>query len=199
MLSVFQGPLFVLFSFAACFAVEKLGQVKPCTHFLDKSEYIPILTANIIADLFIIFLTFTKILYTSESLIEWYKKYRLSAMIADILIGVLYILLARYFVYSFRLNIGLTLFALLAVVIQIIFDVLFYLFFISVPVGQNHMLDFFKKYAKDVKQDALFGDSVLVILAVILSAVFNSFGFDFNIVMLILSVYLTPYFIYMKD
>lgn len=199
MVSVFQGPLFVLFSFVACFAVEKLGHVKPCTHFLDKSEYLPILTANIIADLFIIFLTFTKILYTSESLIEWYKKYRLSAMIADILIGVLYILLARYFVYSFRLNIGLTLFALLAVVIQIIFDVLFYLFFISVPVGQNHMLDFFKKYAKDVKQDALFGDSVLVILAVILSAVFNSFGFDFNIVMLILSVYLTPYFIYMKD
>jgi len=199
MVSVFQGPLFVLFSFAACFAVEKFGQVKPTTHFLDKSEYIPILTANIIADLFIIFLTFTKILYTSESLIEWYKKYRLSAMIADILIGVLYILLARYFVYSFRLNIGLTLFALLAVVIQIIFDVLFYLFFISVPVGQNHMLDFFKKYAKDVKQNALFGDSVLVILAVILSAVFNSFGFDFNIVMLILSVYLTPYFIYMKD
>lgn len=199
MVSVFQGPLFVLLSFAACFAVEKFGQVKPTTHFLDKSEYIPILTANIIADLFIIFLTFTKILYTSESLIEWYKKYRLSAMIADILIGVLYILLARYFVYSFRLNIGLTLFALLAVVIQIIFDVLFYLFFISVPVGQNHMLDFFKKYAKDVKQNALFGDSVLVILAVILSAVFNSFGFDFNIVMLILSVYLTPYFIYMKD
>jgi len=199
MVSVFQGPLFVLFSFAACFAVEKLGQVKPCTHFLDKSEYLPILTANIIADLFIIFLTFTKILYTSESLTGWYKKYRLSAMIADILIGVLYILLARYFVYSFRLNIGLTLFALLAVVIQIIFDVLFYLFFISVPVGQNDMLDFFKKYAKDVKQDALFGDSVLVILAVILSAIFNSFGFDFNIVMLILSVYLTPYFIYMKD
>ena len=199
MVSVFQGPLFVLLSFAACFAVEKFGQVKPTTHFLDKSEYIPILTANLIADLVIIFLTFTKILYTSESLIEWYKKYRLTAMIADILIGVLYILLARYFVYSFRLNIGLTLFALLAVVIQIIFDVLFYLFFISVPVGQNHMLDFFKKYAKDVKQNALFGDSVLVILAVILSAVFNSFGFDFNIVMLILSVYLTPYFIYMKD
>jgi hypothetical protein len=120
-------------------------------------------------------------------------------MIADILIGVLYILLARYFVYSFRLNIGLTLFALLAVVVQIVFDFLFYLFFTAVPKGQNDMLDFFKGYAKDVKQDAIFGDSVLVILAVVLSAVFNSFGFDFNIVMLIISVYLTPYFIYMKD
>jgi len=199
MVSVYQGPLFVLFSFAACFAVEKLGRVKPCTHFQDKSEYLPILTANIIADLVIIFLTFTKILFITDSLTEWYKKYRLSAMIADILIGVLYILLARYFVYSFRLNIGLTLFAFLAVVIQIVFDFLFYLFFISVPMGQNDMLDFFKRYAKDVKQDAIFGDSVLVILAVILSAIFNSFGFDFNIVMLILSVYLTPYFIYMKD
>jgi len=199
MVSVFQGPLFVLFSFVVCFAVEKFGHVKPTTHFQDKSEYLPILTANIIADLAIIFITFTKILYTSETLTGWYKKYRLSAMIADILIGVLYILLARYFVYLFRLNIGLTLFALLAVAVQVVFDFSFYLFFTSVPKGQNDMLDFFKGFAKEVKQDSLFSDSVLVIFAVILSAIFNSFGFDFNIVMLIISVYLTPYFIYMKD
>ena len=61
------------------------------------------------------------------------------------------------------------------------------------------MLDFFKEYAKETKIDAIFGDSVLVIFAVILSALLNTQSVDFNIVGLILSIYLVPYFIYMKD
>jgi hypothetical protein len=67
------------------------------------------------------------------------------------------------------------------------------------PLGTNHMLDFFKGYAKEVGVNALFGDSVLVILAVIISAMLNARSFDTNIVFLILSIYLTPYFIYTKD
>jgi hypothetical protein len=120
-------------------------------------------------------------------------------MIADILIGVLYMLLGRYVVYVFGLQLGLTAYAALCVAIQVVFDFLFYLFFSAIPLGSNHMLDFFKKYAKEVKIDAIFGDSVLVIFAVIVSALLNTKGFDFNIVMLILSIYLTPYFLYMRD
>jgi hypothetical protein len=121
------------------------------------------------------------------------------AMVADILIGVLYILLGRYLVYTLHLNVGLTAFAFLCVVIQVIFDLLFYLLFTILPLGTNHMLDFFKGYAKEVGVNALFGDSVLVISAVIISAMLNARSFDTNIVFLILSIYLTPYFIYTKD
>ena len=67
------------------------------------------------------------------------------------------------------------------------------------PLGRNNMLDFFKGYAKEVGVNALIGDSVLVILAVVLSALLNARSFDTNIVLLILGVYLAPYFIYMKD
>ena len=73
------------------------------------------------------------------------------------------------------------------------------MFFTSIPLGSNHMLDFFKGYAKDVKEGAIIGDSVLVIFAVVLSALLNLQSFDVNIVMLIISIYLIPYFIYMKD
>ena len=83
--------------------------------------------------------------------------------------------------------------------IQVIFDFLFYFFFSAVPYKSNDMLDFFKEYAKETKIDAIFGDSVLVIFAVILSALLNTQSVDFNIVGLILSIYLVPYFIYMKD
>lgn len=191
--------LFVGFSFLICYIVEKTTNVKPTIDFENKFEYIPIITANIYADLFIIFATFSRIYYKVLTLEDWYKKYRLSAMIADILIGVLYILLARYLVYTLKLNVGLTAFALLCVVIQVIFDFLFYLLFTLATLGTNNMLDFFKGYAKEVGVNALFGDSVLVILAVVISALLNARSFDTNIVFLILSIYLTPYFIYMKD
>jgi len=193
------GVLIVVFFFFLSFVVEKTMKVKPTFHFQNKFEYVPILTANIFADLFIIFITFSQIYYKSPSLEGWYKKYRLSAMIADILIGVLYMLLGRYIVSLFNLKIGLTTYAALCVAIQIIFDFLFYLFFSAVPKGQNDILDFFKGYAKEVKTDALAGDSILVIFAVVLSAILNTKSFDTNIIMLILSVYLAPYFLYMRD
>ena len=191
--------LFVGLCFLICYIVEKTTNVKPTINFENKFEYLPIITANIYADLFIIFATFTRVYYKILTLEDWYKKYRLSAMIADILIGVLYILLARYLVYTLKLNVGLTTFALLCVVIQVIFDFLFYLLFTLVPLGTNNMLDFFKGYAKEVGVNALFGDSVLVILAVVISGLLNARSFDTNIVFLILSIYLTPYFIYMRD
>jgi hypothetical protein len=120
-------------------------------------------------------------------------------MIADILIGVLYILLGRYLVYKSGLEIGLTAFASICVFIQVIFDLLFYIFFTIVPKGSNDMLDFFKGYSKEAGTGALLGDSVLVIMAVIISALLNQSSYDTNIVLLIMSIYLTPYFIYMKD
>jgi len=189
----------VIIFFITFIAETIFPKIKPTIHFLNKFEYIPIITANIYADLFIIFTTFNNIFYKSKYLDLWYKKYRLSAMIADILIGVLYILLARYLVYKFKINVSLTGFALLSVGVQVVFDYLFYLFFMSVPMGSNKMLDFFKDYSKEVSYNALIGDSFLVVLAVLLSAILNTYSFDVNIVALIISIYLVPYFIYMKD
>jgi hypothetical protein len=194
-----NGVIPVLIFFLITFVIEKTTNLKPTINYANKFEYIPIITANIYADLFIIFLTFSKIYYSSPSLEGWYKKYRLSAMIADILIGVLYILLARYLVYKMGLNIGLTAFAVLCVGTQIFFDFLFYILFIIVPRGTNDMLDYFKGYSKEVGANALLGDSILVIFAVVLSAILNTKSFDTNIVCLILSIYLSPYFVYMKN
>lgn len=194
-----SGLIFVGLLFLFTFFIEKTTNLKPTINYNNKFEYIPIITANIYADLFIIFVTFAKIFINIKSLEGWYKKYRLSAMIADILIGVLYILLGRYLVYKNGLQIGLTAFAGICVLIQIIFDFLFYIFFTIVPKGSNDMLDFFKGYSKEAGAGALLGDSFLVIMAVVISALLNQSSYDTNIVLLIMSIYLTPYFIYMKD
>jgi len=194
-----QELLLVIFAFFITFIIEKTTNITPTINYTNKFEYVPIITANIYADLFIIFMTFSRIYYKSPSLEGWYKKYRLSAMIADILIGVLYILLGRYLVYTSKIKIGLTAFAGLCVVIQLIFDFLFFILFTVIPRGSNDMLDYFKGYSKEVGAYALLGDSFLVIFAVVLSAFLNTRSFDTNIILLIVSIYLAPYFIYMKN
>jgi len=194
-----NGFLIVGILFLITFIIEKTTNLQPTVNFKNKFEYVPIITANIYADLLIIFITFSQLFYVSASLEGWYKKYRLSAMIADILIGVLYMLLGRFIVYKFGLKVGLTAFAGLCVAVQLFFDFLFFIFFTLVPKGSNDMLDYFKYYAKDVGVNALLGDSFLVIFAVLISALLNSKSYDTNIVFLIISIYLSPFFVYMKN
>lgn len=106
-------------------------------NYKNHFEYVPIITSNLYADLLIIFITFSGVLgYKAESwkiLTKWYKKYRLSAMLADVLIGVLYLLLARYIAYYFKLNLNLFEFGVLSVVVQILLDFAFYILFSLLP------------------------------------------------------------------
>ena len=197
-----QGLIILILSFVVLFFVSKFTNLKPLINYNNNFEYLPIFTSNLYADLLIVFITFTGLLGKHKSwniLSKWYKKYRLSAMIADTLIGVIYLLIARYFIFSTNLKPSLFEFGIIAVIIQIIFDFFFYLLFSFIPKGANNMLDLFKEWAKYAKLDALWGDSILVIIGVIISALLNNLSFDQNIFILILSIYLIPYFIYMKD
>lgn len=198
-----QGFFLLVLSFIFTFFISKTTDLKPLINYKNHFEYVPIITSNLYADLLIVFITFSGILgYKAQSwkiLTNWYKKYRLSAMMADILIGVLYLLLARYIAHSQKLKLNLFEFGILAVAIQIILDLAFYVLFSLLPKNQNHMLDLFKNWARYSKLDALWGDSILVLFGVIVSAFLNQKSFDFNMVALIMGLYLVPYTIYMKN
>ncbi len=197
-----QGIFLLLLSFLATFLISKYTGLTPLINVKDKFEYVPILTANIFADLLIIWITFSKVLGGGKSwqiLTKWYKKYRLSAMMADILIGVIYLLIARQVIDYMNMDISLFGFGVLAVIIQIVCDMFFYLVFTIIPKNHNDMLDLFKDWAAYAKLDALWGDSILVLVGVVLSSYLNTLSFDTNIFILIFSMYIIPYIIYMKD
>ena len=197
-----QGIALLIVSFITTYVISKNTNLKPVVNYNNNFEYLPLVTSNLYADLLIILITFTGVLGTSKSwqvLSKWYKKYRLSAMMADVLIGVLYLMAARYIVFKNNLKLDLFEFGVLAVVIQIILDFLFFLFFTSVPDKQNDMLDLFKDWAKHAGLDALWGDSILVLVGVVLSSYLNQQDFNTNIFYLIFGLYLTPYIIHMKD
>jgi len=169
---------------------------KDISNFSNVNDYLPILNGCITADLIIIFLLYHGI-FNSLLLKKWYKKYQLSAVIADVLILVIGIILARFFYkYVFPLQ-GFSIwkFTGLAVIIQIIHDILFYLFFESVSPGYNAMLDFFKAYAREVGAGAILGDSFMMIIACLFSSYFATYSLNGNIILLIVSLYLFPYMI----
>lgn len=198
-----QGLIILFIVLKITLILSQFTNLKPLTNFNDKFEYIPILTSNIIADIIIVYITYKGILGSKTPswnvLTEWYKKYRLSAMLADILIGVLYLLIARYLAHISNINFTLFTFTILAIIVQLFFDFGFYIFFTLMPLGENNMLDLFKRWAKYAKLDALWGDSILIVVGTVLSSLLNTQSFDFNINTLIVSLYLVPYFIYMKD
>jgi hypothetical protein len=167
---------------------------KDISNFNNTSDYISILNGSISSDLIIIFFLYNGV-YNSLYLKKWYKKYQLSATIADILILVIGIIIARFLYKYFFDSFNIWKFTGLAVIIQIIHDILFYLFFKSVPMGYNKMLDFFKDYAEEVGSGAILGDSIMMILACLLSSHFAIYSLNTNIIILIVSTYFIPYMI----
>jgi uncharacterized protein YacL len=168
---------------------------KDISSFNNINDYLPILTACINVDLIVIFCVYHGLI-KSKYLKSWYRKFNLSAVIADVLILVIGIIIARYiYKYLFK-TFNIWLFTGLAVVIQIIHDILFYLFFNNIPLGYNYMLDFFKLYAKEVGAGAILGDSSMMILSCLLSSYLANFNTNSNIINLIISCYFIPYMIY---
>ena len=68
------------------FILSYLG-IKPVSNFMNNNELLPIVTANVWVDLAIIFITFSGLIFTGKTLKQWYKKYRLGAVIADCFSG----------------------------------------------------------------------------------------------------------------
>ena len=95
---------------------------------------------------------------------------------------VIVIIITRFLYKYFFVSFNIWKFTGLAVIIQIIHDILFYLFFTSVPRGYNGMLDFFKDYAKEVKGGAILGDSFMMIIACLLSSFFATYSLNTNII-----------------
>ena len=170
---------------------------KDISNFNNLNDYLPILNGCINAELIIIYLVLMNV-FKSVYLTKWYKKYQLSAVLADVLILVIGLIITRFLYKYIFSSFSILKFTLLAVLIQIAHDIIFYLFFKNLPLGYNKMLDFFKMYAEEVGVKAIFGDSFMIILSCLLSSYFASFSLNVNIITLIVSVYYIPYILNSK-
>ena len=171
---------------------------KDISKFNKISDYLPILNGSILADIIIILgLYYTK-LYPSKYLKKWYENYRLSAVVADVLILVIGKIIVRSIYDKIFKEFSILKFIFLILIIQIIHDILFYFLFTTIPRGYNKMLDLFKDYAKEVSYGAIIGDSSMIIMSTLLSSIFANLNINQNIILNIFLVYLIPYIIYIN-
>jgi hypothetical protein len=165
------------------------------SNFNNVNDYLPIFNAVLITDMVVILLLIFGFI-KSTVLVEWYKKYNLSAVIADILIIFIGIIITRYIYSKIFSEFSIVKFTILAVLVQITHDILFYLFFKNIPRGTNMMLDTFKDYANEVGFNAILSDSGMMIMASLLSSYLTGQSLNTNSILLIVLVYILPYIVY---
>jgi len=168
---------------------------KNIANFSNTNDYLPLLNAVLITDIFVILLLNTKVI-KSVVLQKWYIQYKLAAVIADVLIILIALIITRALYYYVFDTFSLLRFTILAVVVQIAHDILFYLFFRSVPRGVNRMIDTFKDYANEVSYKAILSDSGMMIMSCIIASYLANSNMNTNIIIFILFLYLLQYLLY---
>ena len=170
------------------------------SNFNKISDYLYILNGAYFSDLFIMFFIF----YTNDkygswnTLRDWYKKYQLGAVLADVTIIILGFMLTRFIILLLNIKSNIFIFLGIFLVLQIIHDLLFYLFFMNVPKNTNAMIDFFKLYAKESGYKAIIGDSWMVFIAYMSAVLFSKLSINLNIILLTIMLYITPFFLNTK-
>lgn len=167
-------------------------------NFHQLGDYLPILNASLFADLVVLYIVYYTPYFNSKYLMKWYETFRLSAVIADVLILVIGLIIARYIYTQYFTTFSLWKFILLIVGIQIAHDILFYGVFSIIPRGVNNMIDIFKDYAKEVGAGAIGGDSFMILVTVLSAYVLQKQSLHMNILTLIGLVYLIPYILYTR-
>jgi len=166
------------------------------SNFSNVRDLLPILNGAIITDLFVVYLLLSKSIRT-KTLETWYRKFQLGAFMADVLSLVIGVIIARFVYTSLKLKWSLALFLLVVVMVQLIHDLSFYQFFSNMPRGLSTVLDVFSDYAKENGYIILFADAGMMISTVLISSILlSNVSVNLNIVLLIVLMYITPYFVY---
>ena len=163
--------------------------------FNNINDYLPLFNSVLITDLFVILLLNTSVI-KSQVLRKWYSQYNLSAVIADVLIILIGLIITRAIYYYVFDSFSIVKFIILAVIVQIIHDLLFYIIFSNVPRGVNKMLDTFKDYANEVSYKAILADSGMMIMSCLIASYLVNKNTNTNIIVLISFLYLLPYLLY---
>jgi hypothetical protein len=156
-----------------------------------------IIIAVLIVEVFVIGITrfFPDLL--GKNLNIWYNRFKLSAVLADVLIIVIGFGIARYVYSSYvwpTYDWNPTYFTGTAVLVQILHDVLFYFGVIRpLPYGQNAMMDVFKDYAESGGAKIIAADSAMMVGSSVISMLLKSLSPHVVISVGLVTAYVLPY------
>jgi hypothetical protein len=177
----------------------ELGDI---SNFREVSDLLYIFFGILTVDVIVLFLTrYYKV--GGVYLNEWYDKFDLLAVLADVMIILIGFLIARYlYTIYFYEKFGWSpiYFMILLVVVQAIHDIIFYFGVIKpIPEGHNQMMDVFKRYADELGGVVIGGDALLMIFSALFAMIYKSISVDKFYTINSLVVYALPYILFTRN
>jgi hypothetical protein len=170
---------------------------KDISNFDSAKDYLPILNGALNAVLLLMFFVLHNWL-SSSYLRKWYKTFHLSAIIENV-ITLMIIIIGTRFIYKYLFHFwNIILFTIVASILMIIYDIIFYLMFMSVPKGYSAIIDFFKQYKTQMGYKGIFINILMIIFVCLTSSYFATLNKNMNVITLITTLFFIPYLLYMK-
>ena len=170
---------------------------KDISTFSNVSDYLPIFNGVLFIETFNIYLALFEV-FKSKNLEIWYTKYRLSAVMTDVLIVNIVIIVTRFLYHYIFTTFSILTFCILAIAVQMVHDVFFYLIISKIPKGKNGMIDTFKNYSSEVGAYAIIGDAVVVTSSCLTASYLANYDLNYNLITMLLTLYFIPYTLYTK-
>lgn len=173
------------------------------SEYQDVYDWAYIVVAVLVVETLVICLVRFFPTFFGKNLNIWYNRFKLSAVLADMLIILVGFGISRYvyseFIYPTYdwkpLYFGITTLA-----VQLVHDILFYLGVIrQIPAGQNAMMDVFKDYSNEVGGKILVGDSLMVIGSTIFAMLLKASQPHIVVSVALVSAYIIPYVLETKN
>jgi hypothetical protein len=174
------------------------------TDYKVVSDWFYIMTAAIIVDTITIINFKTKLvpndgLFGIKALDDWYRRFGIFAVGADVLSLMIGIGFARYIYTSAGFKGSLSFFLLIVILFQFCHDLFFFLAVIApMPRGQNEMIDVFKDYAAENGGKILGADALMMIGVALGSMVLKGLPAHINMMTLIITLYSLCFILYTR-
>ena len=167
------------------------------SEYEEVKDWIYLIVGVLIVEVFVIFLTRFYPDLLGKSLNIWYNRFKLSAVLADVLIILIGFGIARY-VYSEWIyptkDWNPVYFTGTAVGVQIVHDILFYFGVIRpLPQGSNAMMDVFKAYAESGGAKIIAADSAMMIGSSVLAMLLKAAQPHVVVAVTLVTAYILPY------
>jgi hypothetical protein len=173
----------------------------------DISKYenvydIPLLFfAILMVNVFIIFFTRFFPNTVGIALNEWYTKFKMTALLSDVLLILLGFIVARYVYTTWitpRYGWNIWIFLAVLVAVRMLHDMILYVAVIlPIPIGHNEMIDVVKQYSKGGPKNIV-SDAFVMIASALLACYYKSEPVHVVVTASVLALYNAIYMIYTK-
>ncbi len=169
----------------------------------EVSDWTYIIVAAVIVECLVIGLTRTFPTFFGKYLNLWYSRFKLSAVLADILIVLIGFGISRYLYteYIYPNNDWNPIYFTGSTVgVQVVHDILFYFGVIkAVPQAKNGMIDVMKSYGDELGAKAIGGDSAIMVGTAVTSMLLKASSTNVVIASALIAAYAIPYFLESKN